>query len=497
MKLKRLLKEIPVKMFKGSKDLEITGICSNSKRVAPGNLFVARRGRIDDGTQYIPEAIAAGAVAVLTDIYDPSIRDVAQLVDPQVEKVEAALAAHYYQHAAADLFLVGITGTNGKTTTSFLVRHLLDKPQAPCGLIGTIEYIIGRHRYQATRTTPDVATNHKMLREMVLQGCRAAVMEVTSHALDQGRVAGIDFDIAVFTNLTLDHLDYHGTMERYAEAKQQLFLSLQPQKLKKIPHSAKLAVVNADDVWHSKMVEGCRAPILSYGINNSAHLQAIDVEIKPSGSEFTITYQGKRVRIMLPLIGRHNIYNALAATGVAIAHGITLDEIATKLKTAPQVPGRLQVVPNPLGLHIFVDFAHSDDALLNVLLCLKELKQGKLVTVFGCGGDRDRSKRPKMAQVSAAHSDLTIVTSDNPRSEDPDSIIREILQGMSKEVNYEIFPDRYQAIYRAIESAKPGDIVLIAGKGHEHTQVFAHKTIEFDDSKIAARICQELNHATV
>lgn len=493
MKLKKLIKDIPVKDVKGSKEVEITGVCGNSKLVAPGNLFIARRGRADDGANYIPEAIAAGASAILTDIYDPSIKGVTQIIHPDVVVTEALLAAHYYQFAGDELFMVGITGTNGKTTTSFLVKHLLDKIFGPCGLIGTIEYIIGQHRYQATRTTPDVTSNHKMLREMLNQGCRSAVMEVTSHALDQGRVANIEYDVAIFTNLSLDHLDYHQTMENYYLAKNRLFRSFDPKTAKKkaLP---KTAVINSDSPWHLKMIEGCKGEIISYGIESKASLMASDIRLTSSGTTFTVSYKGESVPCSWPLIGRFNVYNFLAAAAVGLVRGVPLADIVSIMEKFPAVPGRLEAVPNELGLKIYVDFAHSDDALANVFECLRELKSGKIITVFGCGGDRDKSKRSKMGQVCDEFSDITIVTSDNPRSEEPETIIREIIQGFKGQGNYIVEVDRRAAIEKAIAIATPDDIILIAGKGHETYQIFAHKTIEFDDRKVASQLCQKKVH---
>ncbi len=489
MKLKKLIKNLPLKQFKGSKEIEITGICANSKLVAPGNLFIAKRGRVDDGATFIPEAIEAGAVAVLTDIYDPSFKNIAQLVHPHVASIEGLLAASYYQFPSNELFTVGVTGTNGKTTTTFLIKHLLDKLQGPCGLIGTVEYIIGRHRYQATRTTPDVTTNQKMLREMLVQGCSSAVMEVTSHALDQGRTDGIHYDAAVFTNLTLDHLDYHHTMEQYCDVKNKLFRSLDPSQKKPGKNTTKTAIVNVDSFWHPRVLKGCQAQTLTYGIINPADCYASNIILAPDYTSFDISYQGRSYPFKFPLVGRFNVYNCLAAVATGISLGAPLDAILDILQTAPSVPGRLQMVPNSLGLKIYVDFAHSDDALINVLECLQEIKKRQLITVFGCGGDRDRSKRPKMAQASEEYSDLSIVTSDNPRSENPADIVKEIITGFHKKDSYLVEIDRREAIAKAIESAHPEDIILIAGKGHEPYQVFAHKTIEFDDVKIASQLC--------
>lgn len=492
MKLKKLFKDIPTKQIKGSKELDITGVCANSKLVAPGNLFIARKGRADDGSLYIPEAVAAGAVAVVTDIYDPLLsKEVTQILHPNVSAIEGLIAANYYQFASDELFMVGITGTNGKTTTAFLIKHLLDNLDAPCGLIGTIEYIIGQHRYRATRTTPDVSSVHKMLREMTLQGCRNAVMEVTSHALDQNRVDQIDFDTAIFTNLTLDHLDYHHTMENYLQAKNKLFRNLNPNKRKKVHPTGKTAIVNVDSPWYKQILEGCQAKVITYGITNRADLMAEDIQLTPVGTSLTLNYKGKKAPLSWPLVGRFNTYNCLAAVATGLTRDIPLERIAEIMSLAPAVPGRLQAVPNPLGLKIYVDFAHSDDALLNILECLQEFKTGKIITLFGCGGNRDASKRPKMAQVCEEHSDLVIVTSDNPRNEQPEEIARQIIAGFKSKGRHHVQLDRREAIKEAIDIATPEDIILIAGKGHETYQIFAHKTIEFDDCKVALQLCQQ------
>lgn len=491
MKLKKLLKDISVAQVKGSKDIEITGVCANSKLVAPGNLFIAKKGRVDDGHRYIPEAVAAGAAAVLTDIYDPSFKNIVQVIHSDVAGIEGAIAAQYYQFPSDELFMVGITGTNGKTTTSFLVKHLLDKLGSPCGLMGTIEYIIGEHHYRATRTTPDVVTNHKLLREMRLHECDSAVMEVTSHALDQERVACIDYDVAIFTNLTLDHLDYHQTMERYYEAKNKLFRSLgKMNKMNRTKKFPKYAVVNADSLWSKKMLEGCQTPVVTYGIDHPADLQATNLKLSAGATTFDLSYKGQTVSCAWPLVGRYNVYNSLAAAAVGLIRGEPLEKIVAILQTFPPVPGRLEPVKNELGLNIYVDFAHSDDALINVLECLKELKRGKIITVFGCGGDRDRGKRPKMAQAAEEYSDFCIVTSDNPRNEDPALICSEIITGFRRK-NFDVILDRRAAIERAIEMATSDDIILVAGKGHEKFQIFAYKTIEFDDCKVVQEICKE------
>lgn len=501
MKLKKLLKEIPNIQIKGSKDLDITGVCANSKLVAPGNLFIARKGLADNGAMYIPEAIEGGAVAVLTDIYDPLLsKAITQIIHPDVASLESLVAAHYYQFAANEMFMVGITGTNGKTTTSFLIKHLLDHIDAPCGLIGTIEYIIGQHRYQATRTTPDAASIQKMLREMTLQGCRNAVMEVTSHALNQRRVECIDFDTAVFTNLTQDHLDYHKTMDDYLLAKNKLFRSLDPHNKKKAHLHPKTAVVNADSPYHQKILQECKADVITYAIDRDADLKAENIRLHPSGTSMTLNFRGQKVDLSWPLAGRFNAYNCLAAVAVGLTRNHPLEKIAAALEKAPFIPGRLQMVPNPLGLKIYVDFAHSDDALENVLQCLQDFKIDRIIVVFGCGGNRDAAKRPKMAMVCEKYADVAIVTSDNPRNEEPEEIIRQIVAGFSNQEKRLIEVDRYQAIEKAIAMANPNDLILIAGKGHETHQIFAHHTIEFDDRHVALEICQRkhdsINHPT-
>lgn len=490
MKLKKLFKDIEEAQIKGSKELEVTGICSHSKLASPGNLFIAKKGFVDDGVNYINEAIQAGASAVLTDMYDPSLKTAAQIIHPRPAGIEGLLAAQYYQNPSVELFMAGITGTNGKTTTSYLTKFLLDNLERDhAGLIGTIEYLIGSHRYQATRTTPDVVANQKMLREMCNQGSKSCVMEVTSHALDQGRVNQIHFDVAVFTNLTQDHLDYHKTMEEYCKAKNRFFAELH-QSRKNSP----CAIVNSDSPWTEKILEGCKTKIMTFGTHNPADLFADAIELTTDGTKFVLHYKERQIPCHIPLVGRFNVYNCLAATATCLHKGHLLDIILQLYPNLPAVSGRLEPVPNDLGLKIFVDFAHSDDALKNVLETLSELKTGKIITVFGCGGDRDQAKRPKMAESAEKYSDLCIVTSDNPRSEDPEAICRQITAGF-KSKSYIVEPDRKKAIELAIKRASPGDILLIAGKGHETYQIFAHKTVDFDDRKVAQELLKAAVHA--
>lgn len=477
IKIKRLLKNIPVQAYKGSKDVEITGLCSNSKLVAPGDLFIAKKGITHDGAKFIPDAIAAGAAAILTDLYDPFCK-LPQIIHPDVGSIEAQIAREYYDHANEKLFLIGITGTNGKTTTSYLVRHLFEKNKEGCGLIGTIEWIVGKHVFPSGKTTPDILQNYKLFHEMVMEDCKACVMEVSSHALDQGRVRSLEFDVAVFTNLTQDHLDYHKNMEEYAKAKAKLFTEL-----------AKKAVINADSPYHRQMIENCQVDVLTYGIDQPCDLKAEKIQLSHSGVQFEVNFRGEKLPFTSSLIGRFNIYNLLAAIGVGLSRGWKLKQVLKALSTFKAVPGRLERVANERGLNIFVDYAHTDDALSNVLSTLNELKKGRLITVFGCGGNRDSAKRPKMGAAVEALSDLYIVTSDNPRQEKPEAIIRDILGGLKKPQRALVVVEREEAIRRAVQMAKPDDIILIAGKGHENYQIFSNQTIEFDDRLVAQACC--------
>jgi UDP-N-acetylmuramoyl-L-alanyl-D-glutamate--2,6-diaminopimelate ligase len=482
MKIKQLFKDIPVQKIVGSKEVEVTGVCSNSKCVAPGNLFIALRGINSHGSKFIPEAVASGAVAVLTDIYDPFLENVVQIIHPDVYVIEPEIAARIYPHS--NLFMVGITGTNGKTTTSYLVKHLLEKAAKPCGLIGTIECIIGKNHFPSVRTTTDLITNYKLLHEMKTHDLQAVVMEVTSHALHQGRVRSLAYDVAVFTNLTQDHLDYHKTLEEYAAVKSQLFATL---------GSDKAAVVNADDRWMQRMIQDCRAQVLTYAIDAPADLTITDLILSAQGIKAIVHYQGQKAAVSTSLIGRFNVYNCLAAIAVALKAGIALDKAAQSLHSFKRVPGRLESVPNVRNLNVFVDYAHTDDALKNVLLTLREVKHRKIITVFGCGGDRDQGKRPKMAQVAEQFSDQVILTTDNCRNEDPQSIVNQVLTGFNNPSAVHVEIDRAVAIQKAIQQAHHEDIVLIAGKGHEKVQIFAHQTVHFDDCQVAAAACQHLN----
>jgi UDP-N-acetylmuramoyl-L-alanyl-D-glutamate--2,6-diaminopimelate ligase len=475
MKLKKILNAIPLHLYRGNKEIEITGLSSHSKFVHPGNLFIAKRGGTFDGSKFIDEAIQNGAVAVLSENPDPFLKNVVGLTTPNIRAIEGKLATFYYGHPSSELLTIGVTGTCGKTTITYLLRHLLRQLGKETGLIGSIEYCIGQTTRAADRTTPDVIACHKMLREMVKSGCTACTMEVCSHGLDQGRVDEIDFDVGIFTNLSHDHLDYHKTMEKYAEAKALLFTRLKPNQ-----H----AIVNCDSPWWKTMVANCQSHIITYGFSKEATVRASAIQLSPQGTKFDVTYKGEIIPFSWSLIGNHNVMNALAAIGALLSQNIDFKSLPKLFSTFQTVPGRLERVEDS---SIFVDYAHKPDALRNVLSALLELKRGKLITVFGCGGDRDQLKRPEMARVAEEFSDLSIVTSDNPRTEDPLKIIDEIKKGFSKP-GFMVEPDRKKAIELAIKESGKEDIILIAGKGHENYQIFAHRTIHFDDREVASEI---------
>lgn len=486
IKLKKLLKRLKLKTFKGVKEVEITGICANSKLVAPGNLFIAKKGLSHDGAEFIPEAIAAGAIAVLTDLYNPFLSDVVQIIHSDVNMVESLFAKEYYNLADEKLFLVGITGTNGKTTTACLVKHILDKLGSLCGLISSIEWIIGSHHFPSNQTTPDVLTNFKLFHDMVLAKCKSCVMEVSSHALDQGRVKEIEFDVAVFTNLDQDHLDYHLSTQNYLQAKLKLFSTLGKTAHKGL----KTAVINLDSPYSGEIRKNTKAGLLTYGLDSRADLYASQIHLTPEGIDCFMHYQGEKVKMASSLIGKHNLYNLLAAVGVALSRGYHLKKIIYTLKSFYQVPGRLEKVANAKGLHIFVDYAHTENALECVLSTLKEIRQGKLIVVFGCGGNRDRQKRAKMGSIAEKLADVVIVTTDNPRQEDPQEIVNDILKGCKNPNSVLTILDRKEAIFSAIRRGSPKDIVLIAGKGHETYQVFSQQSVAFDDRLVAKLACE-------
>jgi UDP-N-acetylmuramoyl-L-alanyl-D-glutamate--2,6-diaminopimelate ligase len=496
--LGRLLSGVEVLLVEGLLPQQITGIVCDSRRVRPGNIFVAIKGTATDGHRFIEQAIERGASAVVCERRVATSPYIAQVVVGDAREALAVAAANFYGRPADTLKMVGITGTNGKTTTAFMSRQILEAAGVNTGLIGTVHYQIKDRIITAGRTTPESVEIHEMLAGMKRHHCDACVMEVSSHALSLKRVFGIDYDVAVFTNLTQDHLDFHRDMDSYFRAKSLLFKTLGEGK------KQARAVINIDDK-HGEILTAYIGGVLkaagdawcvgiecyTYGMSERAVIRAVDIETTRHGYRFVVVTPQGRAKIILPLFGKHNIYNALAAIGVGCALEIKLSTIARALKRMPQVPGRLEAVDCGQSFSVFVDYAHTDDALRNVLTALKELPHNRILTVFGCGGNRDTTKRPKMGRVASELSDFCILTSDNPRKEDPRSILAQIQQGMTEQSQYEIVLDRRTAIARAIGMAQAGDIVLIAGKGHETYQEFADTIVPFEDCEVAREFLRE------
>jgi UDP-N-acetylmuramoyl-L-alanyl-D-glutamate--2,6-diaminopimelate ligase len=480
MKLEALLSQIATIKVDGPVDREITSIAYDSRRVKPGTLFVALKGEKVDGAAFIEKAIAAGAEAVVSETAEFKTRATnVTVADARITLAD--LGAAFFQHPARALKIAGVTGTNGKTTTAFLIKHICEAALLRCGLIGTVRYEVGDRVLPAARTTPESLDLHDLLWQMRSAGCKAAAMEVSSHALMQSRVRGVEFDAAVFTNLTQDHLDYHKTMEAYFEAKTKLFTGLATQPKKK-----GRAVVNLDDRYGAQLVQryGKEIPIITYGVGVHSEFRASNVRIDFNGTSYQLDAGGKSYLVRLPLIGQFNVYNSLAALAAAFVMGVDVRTGVLALSTASAVPGRLEAVPAQRQFRIFIDYAHTDDALLNVIRTCRELNPTRLIVVFGCGGNRDKTKRPRMGAVVDEYATYSIVTSDNPRKEDPAAIIEDIKPGMRRG-NYEVIVDRREAIFKAVAMAQPRDIILIAGKGHETYQEFADHTAPFDDAAVA------------
>ncbi len=468
-------------------ELSVSGVTSDSRKVRPGDVFVALQGVRSDGRAFVDDAIQAGARVVVSESAAASVDRVADMKGVAGIRVHdahtalARLAAAFEGFGAggphAGMKLVGVTGTNGKSTTAILLRTILQAADHPTALLGTIGYdLLGEHVVAQWTTPPPVVLYH-YLAKASQRGATHAVMEVSSHALAQSRCDGHRFSVGIFTNLTGDHLDYHGTPEAYLAAKRRLFESLDDQAT---------AMVNADDPSSIAMVEGCRAKVLRFGLGDRAEFRAENVRYSIEGTRFRLFTPAGAIDISMKLCGAYNVSNALAAAGAAETLGVSLDQIRRGLEGIGRVPGRLERVDaGSLKFHVFVDFAHTDDALVNVLSTLRPLTQNRLICVFGCGGNRDESKRPRMARAVERFCDLAILTSDNPRKEDPDKIIADIATGFSDiaECTVRVEPDRRRAIGEAIAMATPGDTVLIAGKGHEDYQIVGDQQLPFDDAE--------------
>jgi len=517
VKLQQLLNGIDVISIVGDLDREIDGIAYDSRQSKRNFVFVCYQGVAVDGHEYISDAIVKGATAVVSEkeLSLPSFptplpsphagREGEGVTWVQVKDGRLALAllaANWYNVPAAKLKMIGITGTNGKTSTAYFTQAIFTAAGFKMGILGSIGHKVGSKFFPAATTTPQALQLQQLLREMLNDGADSVVMEVTSHSLAQKRVAGIQFDAAVFTNLTQDHLDFHEDMQSYLNAKVELF-----RQLKKGQPSAPfgkgegVAILNADDDASQYIMqrlalersEGTEAPILTYGVKKPANLYVKNVDSTLSRLKFTIITPRGETDVNLKLLGEYNLYNALAATGVGLSFGIELDVIKTGLESAV-VPGRFELVDCGQDFAVVVDYAHTPDALERLLSAARKITQGRLICVFGCGGDRDKGKRPIMGRIASEIADHVIITSDNPRTEVPAQIIAEIEAGVKSGKNYDVIVDRSSAIARGIEIARSGDLVAIAGKGHENYQDFGNKRIHFDDREVAAEyIVKKLN----
>lgn len=457
----------------------------DSRNIQRGDCFVAMRGSGTDGHRYIKSAIEQGASVVVLE-QDATLSDyyflhsgVVKVVVPDSRKALAVMSANYFNHPSNTLTMVGVTGTNGKTTTTHLIKAILEAAGQRVGLLGTIEYRIGDDVIPASHTTPESLELNQLLARMATSGCQSVSMEVSSHALHQSRVYGIAFDAAVFTNLTQDHLDYHGSMEEYFNAKKILFDSLDRDAI---------AITNADDPWGMQVAASSRARILSYGVAEHADVRATDIRLSIEGSSCTLWYKNQQVSLATPLVGRFNVYNILAACSTGLGLGFSLATLTTGIGSVKSVRGRFERIASPKGWAAIVDYAHTPDALQKCLRTIHDVLpnegRGRIITVFGAGGDRDRTKRPRMGSVAGQLSDIMIVTSDNPRTENPQRIIDEIVAGIPRGAQVTQEVDRRAAILSALRQARAGDVVLIAGKGHEDYQVIGKEKIHFSDREI-------------
>jgi len=483
MKLTQLLSIIPFYETKSSIEMvNITDIEKDSRKVKQGNLFVCIEGFTVDGHEYVHEAEQKGAAAILAerevDAHVPVI------IVPNTSHVLAMLAVNFYGNPTKELGLTGVTGTNGKTTVTYLLEAIFQLNKENTGIIGTIQMKIGDKEFPINNTTPDALSLQRAFRRMADEGIEKGIMEVSSHALDLGRVYGCDFDIAVFTNLSPEHLDYHKDLDDYLRAKSLLFAQLGNSYEKDHP---KFAVINTDDEASDLLKKSTAQSIITYGINKDAQVMAKDITVDVEGTSFTLQTPFQATHINSKMVGMFNVYNMLAASAAAIAAGVSLETIQSALSSIEGVNGRFEPVLCGQDYAVIVDYAHTPDSLENVLTTARGFAKQKVYVVVGTGGDRDRSKRPLMADIAMEYADYAIFTSDNPRTEDPQAILHDMTDHLSDSTDFEVITDRKHAIAQAISYAKTDDIILIAGKGHETYQMIGTEKYDFDDRKIAAR----------
>lgn len=483
MKLKDVLAGVPLLDFNGNEAEDIQGIAYSSKDVQSGFMFTALKGMNTDGLEFIEEALLHGAVAVLSDRAKPENFTQTWIQVSDTREALALSSANFYSHPSQKMKIIGITGTKGKTTITYILEEILKKSRFIPGVIGTISYRGPQMTVPAERTTPEAPDIQRILCEMLDHGATHCIMEVSSHALDLKRVMGIGFDIVVFANLSGDHLDYHQTMDKYFEAKKRLFF---------LNHKNRMAVVNGDDTWGKKLLSQLSTGATTYGLEPGAMVRGENFALNEEGIEASVKYPRGQISFSSPLLGKPNLYNILASVAVALTLNLPLSAIKEGIASLKGVPGRFEPIENSLGFHIFVDYAHTDDALKNLLETVRELNPKRIILVFGAGGDRDKTKRPRMGEAAGTLSDWTIITSDNPRSEEPMAIISDIEKGIQKTGthNYQIIPDRREAIKQALSLGEKGDYILVAGKGHEDYQIIKDKIIHFDDAEVIREILQ-------
>ena len=476
MKLKRLLEGLDIRELKADPETEITALCCDSRMAAEGSLFVAVRGYESDGHRFIPSAAERGAAVCVCEQAPDA--DIAYVLVADSRLALAQLSCNYYGHPSREMTMIALTGTSGKTTSTMLIKHVLEhQPGVKVGLIGTNQNMIGDTVLHAERTTPESIELQELFRRMKDEGCSHVVMEVSSHSLILHRVAGIRFAVGTYTNLSRDHLDFHGTMEEYARAKSLLF-----------ENQSDRAVINLDDDWAAFMIAKAAGPVLTYSVKDpGADLYADSIELRADGVRYDLHYRGRVQPVRLGIPGLFSVYNSMDVIGSCLQLGLSPEAIAAALETAPGVKGRVEVVPTDGDYTVLIDYSHKPDALDKVLRTLREVTPGRLVALFGCGGDRDRTKRPMMAAVAAELADFVIVTSDNPRTEDPQAIIDEILPGLAGfDTPHAAICDRAEAIRYAIDRHEPGDVILLAGKGHETYQEINHRKFHMDEREIVA-----------
>ncbi|HEY6008385.1 MAG TPA: UDP-N-acetylmuramoyl-L-alanyl-D-glutamate--2,6-diaminopimelate ligase [Geobacteraceae bacterium] len=507
MQLRELLQSIAPLNVSGTSELEIQDLCYDSRQARPGGLFFALRGAAVDGHRFLAAAVEAGATAVVVEDDSTVPAGVTCVTVADSRLAMSLMAAAFYGEPTARVPLVGITGTNGKTTTTYIVEAILEAAGIPAAVLGTVSYRFRDRTIPAPHTTPESVELQRILRQLVAEGARGVVMEVSSHALEQRRVDGCRFDVGVFTNLTRDHLDYHRDMENYLTSKLRLFSELlRPDATK----ARRCSVVNSDDPYAERFVAGSAAPVLTYGLGSGAQVTAREIDFSVDGIGALLVTPLGEVPFRSQLLGRFNLANILAAAAAGVALELPLAAIRAGIEGHHNVPGRLERVANNRGITLLVDYAHTGDALENVLRTLKELATARIITVFGCGGDRDRGKRPIMGEVAGRYSDLAVITSDNPRTEDPRAILAEVRSGIlplglreydaaeigrdgsaGADKGFVVVENRREAIRLAVRAARPGDVVLLAGKGHEDYQIIGREKHHFDDREEAAAACRE------